>query len=263
MRRTILALSLLALVLFLSYAARAESPPRDNAIAARIGAMNDGKLHMSFEAREGVWGDGKSIMTFSDDDDRHNSWSSRRRLEQGPVRVLLTMHDGEVTHIKTRVGRQSKLSDRVVDLGEVDSIEAAEALMWLAKTARRDVAGDAIDAAVLAAHVELWPELLPIARDRDRPSNVRETALFWLSQEAGEKVAEELQSFVDDDDEDLEVRESAIFALSQRPSDESVPALIRIAKTNDHPELRKNALFWLAQHDDERVVDLFEEILTN
>jgi HEAT repeat protein len=57
------------------------------------------------------------------------------------------------------------------------------------------------------------------------------------------------------------VRKQAIFALSQRSTDEAVPALIRIARTNDDPELRKTALFWLGQSEDPRAVSLFEEIL--
>lgn len=42
-----------------------------------------------------------------------------------------------------------------------------------------------------------------------------------------------------DPGDDLDVREQAVFALSQRPANEGVPALIRIARTNPHPELRK------------------------
>ncbi len=57
------------------------------------------------------------------------------------------------------------------------------------------------------------------------------------------------------------MREQAVFALSQRPADEGVPALIRIAKANPHPELRKKALFWLGQSEDPRALTLFEEIL--
>ena len=38
---------------------------------------------------------------------------------------------------------------------------------------------------------------------------------------------------------ELEVRKQAVFALSQRPADEGVPALIRIARSNPHAELRK------------------------
>jgi HEAT repeat protein len=64
-----------------------------------------------------------------------------------------------------------------------------------------------------------------------------------------------------DDRGDLEVREHAVFALSQRPAEEGVPALIRIARTNPHPELRRKALFWLGQSEDPRALTLFEEIL--
>jgi hypothetical protein len=52
-----------------------------------------------------------------------------------------------------------------------------------------------------------------------------------------------------------------VFALSQRPADEGVPVLIRIARTNRHPELRKTALFWLGQSADPRALTLFEELL--
>ena len=66
---------------------------------------------------------------------------------------------------------------------------------------------------------------------------------------------------MDDARGDREVRKNAIFALSQRSNDEGVPALIRIARTNPDPELRKTALFWLGQSEDPRALDLFEEIL--
>lgn len=233
-----------------------------NPVLDRIDAMEDGKLQIDFEAREGVWGDGKSIMTFSDEPYRHRRYGSRE-LEPGPIRVLFTVRDGEVTHLKTRVGGRETLSDRAELMGWTESQVAAEALMHLARSARSTVAEDAIGAAVLAADVELAAELLEIARDRDRRDDVREAAIFWLGQEAGDKIAGDLEDFIEDDVEELEFREHAIFALSQRPDRESVPALIRVARNNGHPELRRTALFWLSQHDDDRVVDLFEEILTD
>ena len=57
-------------------------------------------------------------------------------------------------------------------------------------------------------------------------------------------------------------RDQAVFALSQRPNKEGVPALIRIVRTNRDPEIRKKALFWLAQSQDPRALDLIEELLT-
>ena len=52
-----------------------------------------------------------------------------------------------------------------------------------------------------------------------------------------------------------------MFALSQRPRDEGVPALIRIARTHQDPEVRKKAIFWLGQSEDSRALALFEELL--
>jgi HEAT repeat protein len=86
--------------------------------------------------------------------------------------------------------------------------------------------------------------------------------VFWLGQAAGDAVTAELGALVVDGGVDREVREHAVFALSQRPKDEGVPALIKVARTNKDPEIRKKALFWLGQSHDPRALDLFEELLT-
>ncbi len=91
--------------------------------------------------------------------------------------------------------------------------------------------------------------------------DTRRHAVFWLGQAAGEAATRGLDSIAVDARGDLEVRKHAVFALSQRPSEEGVPALIRIARTNSNPELRKSALFWLGQSEDPRALALFEELL--
>jgi hypothetical protein len=40
-----------------------------------------------------------------------------------------------------------------------------------------------------------------------------------------------------------------------------VPSLIRIARTNRDPEIRKSAIFWLGQSRDPRALTYFEEVL--
>ena len=42
-----------------------------------------------------------------------------------------------------------------------------------------------------------------------------------------------------------------------------VRKMIRIARTNRDPNLRRTALFWLGQSKDPRALDLFEELLTD
>jgi len=75
------------------------------------------------------------------------------------------------------------------------------------------------------------------------------------------RITKRYPRVVANDRVDLDVREAAIFALSQRREDRSTRHLIKIARTNPHPQLRKNALFWLAQKDDPEILDVFEEIL--
>jgi HEAT repeat protein len=89
----------------------------------------------------------------------------------------------------------------------------------------------------------------------------RRQAVFWVSQEAGKAVTQGLADLVDDEKQDREIREQAVFALSQLPHDEGVPTLIRVARTNRDPEVRRKAIFWLGQSEDPRALALFEELL--
>jgi HEAT repeat protein len=97
------------------------------------------------------------------------------------------------------------------------------------------------------------------SKDNDRES--RKKAIFWLGQKAGERSLNALKDTLDSSDADTEVQKQAVFAISQRPKDESVPLLIKIAKTHASPAVRKQAIFWLGQTGDERAVDFFKEIL--
>jgi HEAT repeat protein len=172
------------------------------------------------------------------------------------------MRGGKVSEATTRVAGQWRAGAAgVTDFGLVPARDAADALLALAREAADESGDELLTAASLADSVVIWPELLRMARDRGMPRETRQQAMFWLGQAAGEAATRGLDSIVVDDRGELEVREHAVFALSQRPSDEGVPALIRIARTNPHPELRKKALFWLGQSDDPRAVTLFEEIL--
>jgi len=96
-------------------------------------------------------------------------------------------------------------------------------------------------------------------KDSDRES--RKQAIFWLGQKAGERSLGALKDTIDSADADTEIQKQAVFAISQRSKDESVPLLIKIARTHSNPAVRKQAIFWLGQTGDERAVDFFKEIL--
>ena len=160
-----------------------------------------------------------------------------RRMRARPVRVALRVRDHRVYSIRTYVG------------GE-----------WLPDRWSTDL-GVPLMPSVLADSVTIWPSLLKLARTPSVSRDTRTKAVFWLSQAAGDAAGAALDSIAHDGRGDREIRKQAIFALSQRSNDEGVPALIRIARANPDPELRKTALFWLGQSEDPRALDLFEEIL--
>jgi hypothetical protein len=224
-------------------------------LAQRIAALGEGDIRLSFAAREGVCGNSHGI-TISDHGD---DWVGD--CERGPVRVSLRVRAGRLAEAHTHVGgRWRAPTAHTVDLGMLPARSAASDLLALAERSDAD-ADDLIAAATLADSATVWPTLLRLARAPAVPLETRRQAVFWLGQAAGDAAARGLDSIAVDSTGDLEVRKQAVFALSQRPAEEGVPALIRIARTNRHRELRKAALFWLGQSEDPRALALFEEIL--
>ncbi len=226
-------------------------------LAQRVAAVEEGTVRLSFAARPGTCGDWQDGITMRQDTDE---WQADCGSQ--PVRVALRVRDHLVYSVRTYVGGQW-LPDRFsTDLGTVRVQEAADYFIGLAaRTGASRVGGDPLLPSVLADSVVIWPSLLRLARTPRVSRETRSQAVFWLSQAAGAAAGAALDSIVDDARGDREVRKSAIFALSQRSNDEGVPALIRIARANPDPELRKTALFWLGQSEDPRALDLFEEIL--
>jgi hypothetical protein len=111
----------------------------------------------------------------------------------------------------------------------------------------------------LSLHAGATDTLIDIARNNPS-SNVRGKALFWLSQQAGQKAAAALHDAVENDPEES-VRAKAVFGISQLPNDQSIPLLIDLLKHNRSREVRKKAAFWLGQKNDPRALAAIEEIL--
>src|SRR6266566_2178915 len=205
-------------------------------VEQRVAKAPDGSVRFSFAARPGVYGNGRNMISWDCDKgnchnrqvdgnwDDHNDWDAP--CDSGPVRVALTKSSGRITDLRVYVGGEWRPNTTATDLGTVGTKDAASYLLALALKDESRASEKAIFPAVLADSVTIWPDLL------------------------------------DDGNADHEVRESAVFALSQRPRDEGVPALIRIAKENKDPDLRRKAIFWLGQSDDPRALSLFEELLT-
>jgi hypothetical protein len=113
--------------------------------------------------------------------------------------------------------------------------------------------------AALSLHQGSVDLLLDLAKHHVEPK-VRGKALFWLSQQAGQKVGPALREAADRDP-DTKVKEQAVFGISQLPDDESIPLLVDLVKTHRNPAVRKRAVFWLGQKNDPRALAAIEEIL--
>lgn len=146
----------------------------------------------------------------------------------------------------------------------LENVNAADSVALLASmvsaVARRDrTANGALSALAMHEAPEASTALIRLARDHAAPT-VRGEAIFWLAQRAGEKAAPEIAARIADDP-DTEVKRRAVFALSTLPKDESVPLLIRVARTHENPAVRRQAFFWLGQSKDPRALEFFAEIL--
>ena len=238
----------------------------------RVSSAPDGTVRFSYAAKPGVYGNGRNMISWDCDKGNcrnrqvdgnwndHDDWTAA--CDSGPVRIALTKRGTNVTDLRVYVGGEWRTSTTATDLGMVGTKDATSYLLGLAMRDESRAAEKAIFPAMLADSVTLWPDLLKLARREDVSRKVRRSAVFWLGQAAGDAATRGLTDLVDDGGADREVRETAVFALSQRPRDEGVPALIRIAKQNPDPELRRKAIFWLGQSDDPRALSLFEELLT-
>lgn len=223
------------------------APLTAQSLAQRVAGVRDGRVRMSFAAREGVcgWGNGMRIISRSANSE---DWESD--CDAGPVRVALRVADGSITDLDTYIGGRWRSRTGVTDLGYVPVREAAQYLLDVAATSEARVAEDAIFPAAVADSVTVWPDLARIAQNASRPHDVRKQAVFWIGQNSDDGAVDVLQDLLDSP-ADQEIKERAIFALSQHDSERSTRVLRDFARSQREPEkLRERAIFWLGQGGD-------------
>lgn len=248
-------------------------------IAARVAAVQDGRVQLRFTAREGVCGDGRSFVRVGSNTfvgSWHDGMDTRSNCAPGPVRVVARVRGGAIDELRHYVGPVSSTRDAdVTDLGEVPAPEAARWLMDVAKRAPTRAATKAIVPAMLADSAVIWRDLLAIARDSaTRSRDTRREAANWLSHFASAAVSGRRPGELDfetgvgagvhgdDESDEVEAKKAAVFALSQLRGNSGVPQLVQVARTNKEPAVRRSALFWLGQSGDARGLALFEEVLS-
>jgi HEAT repeat protein len=105
-------------------------------------------------------------------------------------------------------------------------------------------------------------KLFEVARSNDA-TDVRRQAIRLLGERAGKRSFDFLSQTAQSSTGDAEVQVQAVRAISQRRAEESVPLLIKIAKTHPNQLVRKQAIRSLGESGDPRAVEYFREVLRN
>ena len=105
-------------------------------------------------------------------------------------------------------------------------------------------------------------KLFEVARGNEA-IELRRQAIRLLGERVSKRSFEFLSATAQSPDATAEVQVQAVRAISERRSEESVPLLIKIARTHPNQLVRKQAIRSLGETGDPRAVDFFREILTN
>jgi len=104
-------------------------------------------------------------------------------------------------------------------------------------------------------------KLFEIARGNDNV-DVRRQAIRLLGERVGKRSFDFLSATAQSTDGNAEVQVQAVRAIGERKAEESVPLLIKIAKTHPNQMVRKQAIRSLGESGDPRAVEFFREVLT-
>jgi hypothetical protein len=96
----------------------------------------------------------------------------------------------------------------------------------------------------------------------DADPEQRGQAMFWLAEEYPREAQEWLLEVIRTE-QDADVLDQAVFAISQLPDDKGDQVLLSLARDGQTPRaVRRQALFWLAQSDNDASIAALTELLT-
>ena len=102
--------------------------------------------------------------------------------------------------------------------------------------------------------------LLAIFADENEDDDVREMALFMAGQ-TGNVDAAVLSQMYDSAGDNIEMKEHILFTLTQVDSEAAFDKMLQIARSEEDPDLRGQAVFWIGQSGDPRAQEVLLEIL--
>lgn len=178
----------------------------------------------------------------------------------GFVQVYAKMESGEPVEVRVLApGCPVEAEAGVTDLGEIDT---GASFAWLGALVRlgSGLGEDAL--AAVAMHRGDRPRRFLVDKALGgAEDDIRAAALFWLATTGADEGEEVIMRAIAGDP-DRDVREQAVFALSQLPGERAVDALSAVLRDRGlGHDVRKQALFWLAQSESDRALAIVERLL--
>jgi len=206
---------------------------------------------------------------------------------QEAAKAALNQQDDEPSaKVRKNMGilfRFEKKGQKVKDCQEINIMDfdsqcnlKGQSLIWMGQVEQKeslpfliDLYGDLEDienkkdlVAAVAFHQkddETVPFLKKVVKSKEN-EDIRESAVFWLSQQEGSQVLDFLVD-VAHHDRSEDICEHAVFAISQVNGQEAEEALIQLAKEDKDPEVRKKAVFWLGQKASEKATRFLKDVV--
>jgi hypothetical protein len=250
-----------------SYGARSDSPLTDNVIV--FSEIKNGQVETTRVVGESCPVTGEDAKV---------TWIGTVDEKAGLDWLVSTARSDDSTLYALGLHRSNKANARLYQLAmEKDGDISEEAIFWLGEA--RGEAGletlekllDDLPPGETRRHINFAvsqnnaagaADLLLEIYETDQDSEQRSDALFWFAQEYPQRAEKVLLGVVANE-RDEDVVEQAVFAISQLPGESGSKMLMDLVTDSQAPrEVRRQALFWLANSDDDNAVAALADLLS-
>lgn len=252
-----------------SYGTRSDSPLADNVII--FGEVRKGQVHdlRVVGAACPVDGDGEQVTWIGNVDDTAGlDWleAAARTDEHGSALYALALHRsedaGDRLYSLAMEGDGDLSEEAIFWLGEARANEGFKSLKRLLAELPRGEVRRQINFALSQNNSPEAAELLFEISKSDPDPDQRGEAMFWLAEEYPQRAQGWLLEVINTE-QDEDVLEQAVFAISQLPDGKGDQLLLDLARNDQAPRnVRRQAIFWLANSDNESSVAALTELLT-
>lgn len=252
-----------------SYGTRSDSPLAENVIV--FSQIRDGKVQDLRVVGEScpVDANGAEVIWIGSVDDRAGlDWleTVARSGQDDTALFALALHKspqaGQRLYALAKDTEGELSEEAIFWLGESRGDQGFKSLKQLLAELPKGDVRRTINFALAQNNTNSAADLLFEISQSDSDSEQRGEAMFWLAEGYPQQAKGWLLELIKTE-KDEDVLEQAVFAISQLPDGAGDQVLLELAKDSQMPRaVRRQAIFWLAQSDNDSSVAALTELLT-